>query len=353
MRTRSKLITGMLALAFLGACSNDDEMNEKSNGEKASITVTLKGEKLSTRATGSTSDSETDERKVVNYKVYVFNYNSGVLEKEVDGTVSSGTAGSTQVDGLNTAGTKRVVVVANLPAGFSSISNYTDFEAATFDLELQNPANRATTGLVMSGESPELTLTSGTPVPVSVSIKRVVAKIELGSVTIDPETGHTKNFVLTNVSIQKAKSKANIGPATVKSEAPFYGGFAGTESTVPTPDNYLLDYISITQPNRTPQIFDNFFYVFPNDEAGSETLLNISGTYDGKVTHFPFRINSIVSGTADGTLIKRNTRYILNVTLKKLGSGTTDPDGPGDPAAIEVTVTTEGWEGPLTQNVEW
>lgn len=342
----------MLALALLSACSND-EMNEGGNGEKASITITLKGENLSSKATGNTSDTETDERKIVNYKVYVFSYNSGVLEKEVDGAVSNGIAGPTQVDGLNTAGTKRVVVIANLPAGFPAVSNYTDFETATFDLGLQNPANRATTGLVMSGESSELTLTSGNPVPVTVSIKRVVAKIELGSVTITPETGHTEPFVLTHVSIQKAKSKATIGPKTVLSDIPFYGGFGGTESAVPTPDNYLLDAITTDQPNGTAKSFDNFFYVFPNEETGAETLLTISGTYKGTITHFPFRINSIVSGTADGTLIKRNTRYILNVTLKKLGSGTTDPDGPGDPAAVEVTVTTEGWEGPLVQDVEW
>ena len=92
MRTTSKLITGILALALLSACSND-EMNERGNEEKASITITLKGENLSSKATGSTSDTETDERKIVNYKVYVFSYNSGVLEKEVDGAVNNGIAG--------------------------------------------------------------------------------------------------------------------------------------------------------------------------------------------------------------------------------------------------------------------
>ena len=46
MRTTSKLITGILALALLSACSND-EMNERGNEEKASITITLKGENLS------------------------------------------------------------------------------------------------------------------------------------------------------------------------------------------------------------------------------------------------------------------------------------------------------------------
>ena len=39
MRTTSKLITVMLALALLGACSKN-EMNELGNGEEASITIT-------------------------------------------------------------------------------------------------------------------------------------------------------------------------------------------------------------------------------------------------------------------------------------------------------------------------
>lgn len=352
MRTTSKFFTGMLALAFFGACSND-EVNEVSNGEKASITITLKGENLSSRAVGNNSGTETDEQKIVNYKVYVFNYNSGVLEKEADGTVEDGAAGMTQIDELNAAGTKRVVVAANLPEGFPTISNYSDFETKTFDLGLQNPANLATTGLVMSGESPELTLTSGKPVPVAISIRRVVAKIELGTITVIPEAGHTEPFTLTHVSIQKAKSQATIGPSEILSETPFYGGIIGSESSVPASDNYLLDAIAGEQLDGTAREFDNFFYVFPNDETGAETLLTISGTYKGAITHFPFRINGIADGTADGTLIKRNTRYILNVTLKKLGSGTTDPDVPGDPAAVEVTVTAQGWEGPLVQNVEW
>ena len=42
----------MLALALLSACSND-EMNEGGNGEKASITITLKGENLSSKATAT------------------------------------------------------------------------------------------------------------------------------------------------------------------------------------------------------------------------------------------------------------------------------------------------------------
>lgn len=70
MRTKSKFITGMLALALLSACSNDEE-NAVVNGEKTSITIALKGENLSTRAIGGASDTEIDERKIVNYKVYV------------------------------------------------------------------------------------------------------------------------------------------------------------------------------------------------------------------------------------------------------------------------------------------
>jgi len=356
MKTTSKLITGMLVLASLAACSdNEINENEKGNEEKASITVTLKGETLaSSKATGNsaTIDDETDERKIVNFKVYVFNYSNGSLEKSVDGVVTDGVAETTLVDGLNTAGTKRVVVVANVPAGFPTINNYANFETATFDLGLQDPANRATTGLVMSGESGQLTLTGATdPDPVSVSIKRVVAKIELGSITITPDPGHTAPFVLTGVSIQKAKSSANIGPVTIISNGPLYGGYAGTESLVPTP-NYLADAISTDADNGSPKTFDNFFYVFPNED--DETLMTIIGTYNGSTTYFPFRINMVAGEqNADGTLIKRNTRYILNVTLKELGNGTTDPDFPTDPAAIDVTITTEGWEGPLTQDVEW
>lgn len=360
MSTNSCFIVGLAILSFLTtSCNSEEEPATPDSAETfGSITVTLKGEKITTHATDPTQDDATDELKIHNFKVYVFNSNTGALEKTVEGvTNSSGEATITHIDSLNTAGSKNIVVLANIPAGYPAIDSYADLGKNQFDLGLQSPANRSTTGLVMSGESGDITLSSTTVQTVPITIKRVVAKIELKTILINPDPEHTGTFVLTGVGIQKAKGKATAGPTTIMTfNNPVYGGHAGSKSTVPAPDNYLWDPITDTPATGLPKDCNNYFYVFPNTIEGEETLITISGTYNGITTHFPFRINHVAgsgSSTTDGTRIKRNTRYLLNVTLKKLGSGSTDPDIPGDPAAIDVTVTTENWEGPLTQDVEW
>ena len=358
MRIKNYLMAGLTALSFLAtSCSNNEDDATATTGE-ASIVISLEGEKINSRATDPTTDDETDERKILNYRIYVFNSTSGAVEKTANGTVTNGVASATTISGLNTLGTKKVVVIANLPAGFPTISHYSDFESSVFDLNLQNPANRATTGLVMSGESANFSLTAAdtedAPRGISVTIRRVVAKIELQSIQISPAAGRAGVFVLQSVSIQKAKSLANAGPVNITSATPFYGGLLGSDSQISAP--YLHDTFASTPAEGITLQTSNYFYVFPNAVEGEETLMTITGTYDGATMHFPFRINRISNeggGSADGTMIKRNTRYVLSVTLRNLGGGSVDPDLPGDPSAIEVSVTAEGWEGPLTQNVEW
>ena len=97
--------------------------------------------------------------------------------------------------------------------------------------------------------------------------------------------------------------------------------------------------------------------MFPNDNSGGNaTLITLVGTYDGQPTYFPFRIND-KSGedgaTSDGTFIQRNHVYTVNVTLKRLGGGSTDPEVPADPASLTVTVEPQEWATELVQNVEW
>lgn len=354
MKTNNLFIAGMAAMALLVAsCSNDDDAKVAGNGEKAAITIRLKGETALTKATGPTTDDQTDEQKVHNFKVYVFNAGSGELEAAKDGSVnSSGEAQVTRIEDLNTASAKHIVVLANRPDRYPELTNYSQLTNMNIDLGTQAPNKKATGGLAMSGEAANLVLNSGDQT-VPVTIRRVVAKIELAAITIRPDENSTGSFELKGVSIQKAKQFANFGPTTILSSSPFLGGLAGSESALPGSDNYLFDMLA-TPPANVQTACDNYFYVHPNEVSGEETLLTIAGLYNGKETYFPFRINDkIGSSNTDGSLIQRNTRYVLNVTLKKLGSGSDNPDVPGDPAAIDVEVSTEGWAGPIIQDVEW
>lgn len=100
-----------------------------------------------------------------------------------------------------------------------------------------------------------------------------------------------------------------------------------------------------------------YFYVFPNDNTNNNaTLLNLYGNYKGKEIYFPFYINQqqgVGSSTTDGTWITRNKIYTLNVTLKKIGNSSENPNVPNEEVSMDVEVEVANWEAELIQEVEW
>lgn len=225
------------------------------------------------------------------------------------------------------AGTKKVVVVANVPSGvaFPDGINYSWFADArnAMDLETQSPQ---TNGLFMSGEG-TVTLSANSTAATTVSVSRVAAKVKLGTITVSPEAGHDPDkFVLSRAVVMKARGSATMGLPSVNTPELFYGGMAGDKSAE---KSYLSETISADDHSN------RYFYVFPNDNTGGNaTLITLVGTYDGQPAYFPFRINDKPGSdgaTSDGTFIQRNHVYTVNVTLKRLGGGSADPEVPADP----------------------
>lgn len=306
-------------------------------GDTTSLTVKLAGDNES-KAVGAPTSSE--ENAVKNFTVYVF-YPGGPLEKSATATGST----TTIIDGLTT-GDKRIAVVANVPAGFANITNYSQFASAMFDLDTQDPAGIEANGLAMSGEMVK-TLVGGNENSANLKISRVVAKVELLSIDIDAEAGHDPAlFELVAVHIMKARATSNMGLPEILTGNAFYGGTIGTVST--TQKGYLAETITLSDNEN------RYFYVFPNGDTDA-TLLTIEGKYNGVTTYFPFRINekAIEDQPGSGEYIKRNTRHRIAVTLKRLNGGTTDPEQPADPASLTVTITPQDWVLIPTQNVEW
>ena len=339
----------LFASAFLSVSCAENDTESSPSGETASLTVTLNRQAAGSKAVvpsdgAGAEDLEKAENTVKNVTVFVFNAN-GTLDKKQ--TFASSSFSET-ITGL-IAGTKKVVVVANVPSGvaFPDGINYSWFADAqnAMDLETQSPQ---TNGLFMSGEG-TVTLSANSTAATTVSVSRVAAKVKLGTITISPEAGHDPDkFVLSRAVIMKARGSATMGLPSVNTPELFYGGMAGDKSTE---KSYLSETISADDHSN------RYFYVFPNDNSGGNaTLITLVGTYDGQPTYFPFRIND-KSGedgaTSDGTFIQRNHVYTVNVTLKRLGGGSTDPEVPADPASLTVTVEPQEWATELVQNVEW
>lgn len=351
---KKMIFAGLAALGLLAAGCGKDVAPETA-GTGGSIRVAIQSENNPTRAVGSPTAEE--EKTVKSFTVYVFNNATGALEKSE--TFTSGLNG--EISGLNVASQKKVVVFVNQPAGFPAISNYVDFSEASamIALSTQDPGDFSAKGLFMSGEygSP-VTLNKDQAVPITVTVKRLTAKIRLGSLKVSPTADFSLgDFALTGVSVQKARDKA---PVLGGLAAEGFGYVGGLQADGAVSHSFLHEYYSLPEGYSagTPLDPKVYFYVFPNDNTnGQATLLSLYGTYKGEAMYYSFRINDAASGSGenapDGNWIERNKVYTLNVTLKKLGSGGEDPNVPNEEAALDVTVSVADWEGELIQEVEW
>jgi hypothetical protein len=350
MKTKILQLALIMGLLMNASCSNDNDVVATSgtiDSGTASLSITISGvecdeigvDKVGTRALGSPTLPQ--ENNIFNYLIYVF-YPNGTLEK-VD-TVSTSTLTKTVTNLM--AGSKKVVVLANVPTSYANIASYSDLDTAMLHLDTQD-TDLSTTGLAMSGEV-STTLVAGSTNTISVPVSRVVAKIKLGGITIDPASGHdSTKFELKAVHIMKARGHATMGVPTINTQDTFYGGTLGIVST--TIKGYLSEPISAGNEAC-------YFYVFPNDNTSNNgTLFTIEGEYEGITKYFSFCINDNVINPNDGTgeYIKRNTVHTIYVTLKKPGGGSTDPEQLADLTDLDVTVVPQDWITIPDQPVEW
>ena len=328
------------------SCNKDNGSTQTgSPAEPASMTITLKGSNMGTKAIGTSTQS--DENTINNFTVYVYNGNSNILEKSQTFNPSILPGDYTQTILGLTSGPKKVVIIANTPAGYTVVagSTYGDLANTMFDLSTQISA----TNLAMSGESTTILTASPLSNAISIPLSRIVAKVRLGGVTLTPDAGHTGTFTLDSVYIMRARATATIGAPTVITGTGFYGGINGDESTAQT---FLAEVRNI----NVVQDSTRYFYVFPNDNTGNTaTLITLVGTYEGQKMYYPFRVNDASNtGTADDNkYIKRNQHHTINVTMKRPGSGVSNPETPVDPATLDITISAEDWIIMPHQDVSW
>jgi len=367
-KMRKFLVFTLVALGVLATGCSKDEMNSEGNtgngneaGGNGSINITIKGESASARADRALASPV--ENSVKSFTVYVFNNATGVLEKSQDfGESQEGDIKGT-IDGLSVVSQKRVVVLVNQPDGFPTIKNYSDFEEVSTMIALETQeGNINVKGLFMSGEHENpVKLSTTETVGITVTVKRVVAKVKLGSLTVTADDKVSlSDFHLISVGVQNVRDKASVFGSLDKPNTGFgyIGGHVLPESNKEAKtflhDLYSLpmDYIEGTK--LEPGLS---YYVFPNDNSdGYATMLTLHGLYKTKPMYYSFLINEKKGSngsTTDGKWIERNKIYTLNVLLKKLGSGGEDPDVPNEEVSMDVEIDVADWEGELVQEVEW
>lgn len=358
MKTKFYLLVSILTLSFAAVgCSDNNSDDQGQQGAPGSLKISLMGETY--RSSSRAAAALPNESTVTHYTVYVFNNSTGILEKVHD--VSNSTL-TTTIQGLPTGSAKKIAVVANAPAGLLNLDEgdyYSDLQAISVALSSLDPATMATTGFLMVGETASpVTLSTTTTTSVQVHVKRLAAKLIVGNVTMnlpgDSEYDMT-DFTITGVSVQRGIMGTTIMGAAPTTPA-FAGGIQSTTST--TEYAFLKDAKSITftdtDAGRTQNV-GAVYYVLPNAIADNCTMITFSATYEGTDYYLPVKINYIaISGdnAPDGSFIKSNYTYTLNLTLTQLGVGSTDPDEPLTVADLDVEVIISGWNT-IIQNETW
>ncbi|MCD8044715.1 MAG: fimbrial protein [Tannerellaceae bacterium] len=356
MKIKNYLLSGLIVLGGLvfTSCSDneglpgDDGLTE---GE-ANITIKLGG---STPATPFVKSGDNTDSDIYDYKVYVFNATNGILEKEVVGKID----GNTTIEKLGTATPKKVVVLANLgnkyPIGINNYAQLSDEE--NYSNLLNQIANTADNGFVMSGQYPtNIVLTKDEHKKIEVFIKRTMAKVILGSITFMPEEGHELDKLeILGVAVQRVTPDATLAPIAGIYGNKHYGGFESADNELEVHDLFKsdIDYSSFHKDEQgkveinKPNELNIPFFVFPNNNPEKCTLLTIKAKYENGIHYFPVKVNH-----ADGEYVDANTQYTVNLTLKKFGDGTTDPELPNEEASLEVEIEVAGWTL-ITQDEEW
>jgi hypothetical protein len=331
MKNIKSIMIGLVAVALGSAACTKDQSSGVVAGDKAgSLTVKVAPANPSSRALLSTSDLTGTllapfESLVSSYSVFVFD-TSGNLEKMVSET---NVATPTVIDGLNSATSKRVFVMANA-TGLTN-SSIPTFSGASFDeamaassvalqdqllpngvnLDLTDPLNVTALGNIANGflmtgaytntataDAIELNPTATTAV--TIPIARVVAKVQLGKISFDGsiKLEDLAKFSITGAGIQRAAGASPIGAGTItqgaSGPAAFYGAYDGTISNAGSANASVADIVSPALGTAIP----NF-----NDFLGNLlTDLGLNITVGGEyIDDIVGGLGTIVGGILDDT----------------------------------------------------
>lgn len=352
---------GLITIGLIATSCNKNDENQIIETNTTSLTISIQGPKATTipgtmntkaAAADATEPDLNKENAVKNYAVYIFNEEGSSLQsKKFVSSASPATIENIPI------GQKKIVVLTNLgiETNYPSATSYSGLQSQVLELS-DFATDIGTNGLPMSGDS-TITLVSGNNTK-TIDVTRMLARIELGSLTINaPGNGYT-GVQIKHMYVMKAKSEVAM-ISTDKwylpsATAAYWGGMTGT--TTSTQKNYLAE--TFPTAFSATHVYDLskkvYFYVFPNKGDVHPTQLTLASVVNGDTRYFPIQINDIIgtgNNAPNGTFIKRNTIYTLKVTLKNHNSGTTSPED--TPANLDVTVSVKDWEGPIDRDIDW
>lgn len=249
------------------------------------------------------------------------------------------------------SGTKKIIVLANWPEdeleNWSRISRLDQILMARSELADDNPTRprMAGTATIRAGERSNVSSV--------VSMQTLSTKIKIASIACD-----FSDKTYSGLRMENAKAYlTNVCIAT----------------TVSPDDNQICSYMNIgglspgdMQSFRKPEylfreipgtvgeekrITDISLFCYPSEQVSSqfgipELKLVIEGTIDGKTYYYPMRISDFTNGA-----IRRNTTYIIDIRITKLGGD--DSDSPLAAGSFTADVQVLPWRQSEQQIVDF
>lgn len=324
----------MIAVMAVLVCSCTKSIAEKYESEESVVYITLTNED-GTKASGLGHGVQADDNNIKTLEVFVFRRNPG---SEDDGVLDgyrkfSGDELSslTNLEVKTTTGDKIIYAVANShKENWAEVADITGFEKQTSDLLAEDVRN-----FVMVGCKEETLQMASS---VSISVRRLVARIQLNSVVTSFEDTPYEGYALTDV-------KAYL--INVQGLKYLYDG-SGTDMKLVNSKKYVSSDVSgsvmdgILYEQLAENIEDSgyrtphYFYCYENNlseetESSRFTRLVIEAGLNGKTYYYPVPIKNL----------ERNCCYSIDVKIQRPGS--LDPDTDVVLGTMELSLDVLDW----------
>ena len=274
-------------------------------------------EVLFTASAAQTRSSVTVHESDINtLDILVFRNETGALE--ASGRVSGDHLSLSVLKGIR----YRWYAIANYPGDLAQVNSLSQLLGIKTRLDENSESS-----LVMSGYGDGLL--DGTPV--SVSLSRIVSRIELGTVSpVYYESAYAgEDVILDRIYLINAAGECSLCGDTDRVGVWYNEGKAMSNGGVI--DSFLQRDRGVSIAGGVALQEDLFFYACPNPDAGTKLVLEVK--VNDSTEYYPISIGPM----------KGNTSYRISQVLL-LGPGATSPDADVERVSMSFDVTVNNWE---------
>lgn len=335
-----------LAALTMFSCAQEEAVNLPVAGEKASVTLNLKGEESAgTRATGATAD----DNEIKNYIAFFFNTQKQLVSKHEVSTPKD--AGANK---LTTTTAARVYIVANVGglagSGFENVVNEDQIKQVVKSLSAggsHDTSTQTSANVWMEGKG--VVNFAGNAGTATVNLSFLAAKVLV--TVVDKRTNNTQsdNIYIENkeIVLLNAGGDAKFFADDKTTQSNF---FNGDISYGPAGNTVEASFLS-----EAYALNGVHFYAFGNASTTQPTILAIKATRTEKnvgtsTVYYPIAFSDLDAGAIDpeASTFAPGNSYEITLTLTGNvaaggGNGTVDPEKPLVSGDVEVTIKKAEW----------